>query len=918
MNEPLSAHDWQQVQRIFELALDCPADQLDALLLDECNSNSLIHQAVLKLLHRDQQLTRFAAEQANDHLLGIINQQEITTEIGRYRLIKKLQQGGMGQIFLAERSDNEFDKQVVVKLMRTELFISNWSKEKFRNERQILANLEHPNIARLLDGGTLNNGTPYVVMEYIQGKPITDYCIEQQPSLKQLIQLFLKLCSALEYAHQKLVIHRDIKPANILVTPEGEPKLLDFGIASESQFKIDDDNQSTQATDSPSGTPGYASPEQLLNQAQYASSDIYSMGILLYQLIGGKLPFSVNNTAHNKSDLLRQMGTVPKCLPTTRQGFTHWPSMGKELNLIIEHALQFEQNSRYQSCGELSRDLKRLLNQQPISIHPFSMAYRARKFILRNRMGVGLVATVLIMLCVFLINNINHTRQLELERDKAQQTKGFLIELFQISDPSESRGNTVTVREILDRGAERIESELQNQPKLQTDLMLTMGAVYRSLALYQQAESMLEQSVALSKQHFDISDPQLAEALMQLAWLYKQQREFTKAEKLSREALTLRQTHQPDNPIVIAKSLNNLGTILEDFDKTDEAEPLYREALDLRQQHLPPIHADIAVSLNNLAGLLRRKQDYSAAETLYKQSLDIRRELYGDEHPAIATILSNLGVFLRITEKHEEAEALHREALAVQLRLYDSEHPAVALAMLRLASTIGLTSQYSEAEILLQQALAIYQKLYDDDNFNVLRTLSNIGVLASKTGDFATSENAFRKVTRGFQNIYDGDHANIVLVMNNLAVTLILDGQYEAAETTLKQSLEMENRLNGNASTTVAEILVTSSTLYTKQGDHFQAQQLAEQALEIYQQRLEPMHWRLAMTNSVLADALTGLQQFEQAESLLLESYRLILEVKGKDIYITNQVVERLINLYAAWDKPERVEYYTARLGKPR
>ncbi len=913
MNDSLSAESWQLVQSIFEQALECNPEQLQSLLDAQCGDNQLIKQAVLQLLEHDRQLTKFATRQATSNLLDIISQQELTTEIGRYRLIKKLEQGGMGQIFLAERSDNEFDKQVVIKLMRAELFTSDLTRDKFRHERQILANLEHPNIARLLDGGTLNNGTPYVVMEYIQGIPITEYCHNNRLTLRQLLKLFLKLCDALEYAHRKLVIHRDIKPANILVTADGQPKLLDFGIAQENQHEAENSDRENSPGSLHSGTLGYASPEQLRNQPQYASTDIYSLGVLLYQLIGQKLPFDGRSNA----ELLKQMQTTPACQPTSGNVLKGWRSLGPELNLIIQHALQYQPSDRYQSCTELSNDLNRLLNLQPISVHSASRAYRTDKFIRRNPLGVGLGSTILLMLCIFLLNNANHTRRLEIERDKAEQAKDFLVELFVVSDPSESRGNTVTAREILDRGAQEIESELQDQPELQTDLMLTMGKVYRSLGLFDQSESMLQQSVDINKAQFDDSNPLLAEALMQLAWLYKERSEFSKAEALSRESLALRRQYHPDDLIALAAGLNNLGTILEDFGKQDEAEPLYREALAIRQAALPEIHADIAVSLNNLAGLVRANKQFAEAEVLYEQSLKIRRELYGDEHPAIAIILNNLAALLGETGKTEASIVYYRESLAMRQRLYEPGHPSIAIGMLRLASSLSSISQYSEAESLLNQALAIYQQLYDDDNFNVLRAMSNLGVLTTKSGNYDTSVAAFKKVIEGFHKIYSGDHANIVTIMNNLAIAQMLSGQLTAAEETLRHSREMEHRLNGDTSAKMAEILVTTATVEIRQGNYQPAEQLAREALDIYTPILDEGHWRIAMTNSVIASALTGQQKFEQAESILLQSYPVVMQEKGKDVYLANQVVERMIQLYSAWDKPERVEFYTAQLGTP-
>ena len=513
----MSAQDerWAQVETLFAAALEQAPEARDSFVEAAVDASDEVREDVASLLHAHaresgqlEASVRAAAgvaiEQA-DPLAGG------DARIGPYRVLRRLGTGGMGTVYLAERADAQFRQQVALKVVNRHL-VNDEIVRRFRTERQILADLDHPNIAHLLDGGTTADGLPYLVMEYVVGERIDAYCNARALALRERLALFLAVCDAVQYAHRNLVIHRDIKPSNILVTPDGAPKLLDFGIAKLMGTGAERGAALTRA-DERLMTPEHASPEQVRGEPVTTGSDVYALGILLYHLLTGERPYTPDDgsvaaleraiceTAPDKpSTVVMRAATragnaaapAPVPVPAPRRLAR---ALTGDLDNIVLMALRKEPARRYASAAQMAEDVRRYLDQRPVIARPDTWSYRTAKFLRRHTASVTAAAAVVVVLAAVVVY---YTQRLAGERDRAQDAErravretetskrvsDFLVELFRVSDPDKARGETITAREILDRGAERIDQELDDEPEVQAQLMDTMGLVYRSLGLY--------------------------------------------------------------------------------------------------------------------------------------------------------------------------------------------------------------------------------------------------------------------------------------------------------------------------------------------------------------------------------------------------------------------------------------------------
>ena len=551
----------------------------------------------------------------------------------------------MGTVYLAVRDDDQYEKQVAIKLVRRGMD-TDFIVDRFRHERQILASLDHTNIARLLDGGTTEDGLPYFVMEYIEGSPINQYCDDRRLSTVERVKLFRTVCSAVQYAHQNLVVHRDIKPSNIIVTPEGVAKLLDFGIAKLLALDAVGQAQAATVTMMRPMTPDYASPEQVRGRAITTAADIYSLGVLLYELLTGRRPYRVKTFTPQEIEQVICEQEPEKPSTAIDRGEAQNEKTRRrlrgDLDNIVLMAMRKEPERRYASVEQFSDDLRRHLEGLPVRARKDTLAYRAEKFVRRHKVGVAMAALMLALVVGAIVIVLGESRRAARERDKAERVSAFLVNIFKVSDPDEARGKTVTAREILDKGAERIEVELKDQPEVQATLMNTVGLVYRGLGLYEEAGVLIEKSLIIRRELHGGEHVEVAKSLNDLGWIYIEKQKPAEAEPLLREALDMRRRLLGDHPDV-AQSMNFLGFALFDKGDDDTAERLFRESLAMRRRFLGE-HMDVAQSLNNLGLTLHDKGDYDGAEPLFEEAIAIDRKLIYGDHPTVATHLNNLAL----------------------------------------------------------------------------------------------------------------------------------------------------------------------------------------------------------------------------------------------------------------------------------
>jgi serine/threonine-protein kinase len=823
---------WNEVKKVLEEALDRPAAERAAFLTSTCGEDDDLHREVESLLASEDELGDFIetpifqihAERAQPLVQGQI--------LGAYRILREIGHGGMGSVYLAERADDEFRKTVALKVIRRGMDTDEIVR-RFRSERQILANLDHPNIARLLDGGTTDDGRPYFVMERVEGQPIDRYCDAHGLSVQDRLELFRTVCGAVHFAHQNLVVHRDLKPGNILVTADGTPKLLDFGIA-----KLLGPGQPEGAFTSLGlrpMTPEYASPEQVSGGPITTASDVYSLGVLLYLLLSGRSPYGP--AAGDPESLARAIcevdpakpsSVVGRALTTERRGGAAEPTspdartlrrrLAGDLDNIVSMALRKEPARRYASVEQLSADLQRHLDGLPVIARRDTLGYLTAKFVGRHKLGVTAAAAILLLIVGSGITVLFLFRKAVREQERAERVASFLEDLFAIPNPNQSRGETITAREVLDRGTTQIAEGLEDEPQIRADLLDTMGRVYRNLGLYEPARKLLSEALQIRREVLGSDHLLVAVSLQNLALIHRDLGNDRAAEPLLRQALDLQKRQGATRTPDYAKGLNDMAAILEAKGQYAAAEALYRESLALKRTLLGERHEDVARGLNNLAHLLHSQGRYDEAEPLYRQALALRTELFGRDHPEVATTLNNLASLLEDRGDAAGAEKLYREILDLRRKIFGPRHPKVARSLSNLAFVLQVQGRHPEAEALYREALSIADERLDAGLDRAVY-LRNLASALLPQGRPAEAEPLARKALRIFQESTSAPAWRVADARSVLGACLAEMGRYQEAEPLLVSSYSTLKKDPGDGAKYAPDALQRVVTLYTAWGN---------------------------------------------------------------------------------------------------
>ncbi|HVS15628.1 MAG TPA: serine/threonine-protein kinase [Thermoanaerobaculia bacterium] len=884
------AERWQRMRQLFEQLVDLPLGRRQIALAEVRARDAELAARVESLLLSSEE----AASALDDAVAGALASAVADSgeraggelapgaRLGPYALEREIGRGGMGVVFLATRADHAYRAAVAVKVLR-ESFGGAELQTRFRTERQILADLDHPNIARLLDGGSTPSGRPFLVMEHIEGVPITEYCDRHTLGTEERLGLFLEVCAAVRFAHRNLVVHRDLKPANILVTASGQPKLLDFGIAK--LLEPERSGHTVAATEAGARlmTPGYASPEQILGETVTTATDVFSLGVLLYELLAGCLPWAEGETLPQA--VRRVLAETPPRPPST--ALSRVPSaatdprtteevaaargldpglLRRRLQGDLDHialmALRREPERRYASVDHLADDVRRHLDGLPVSARPSTTLYRARKFISRHREAVGIaaaLATLLISMVAFYTLRLRQERaEAQAEAAKARQVSEFVVELFEVSDPSRSRGETITARELLDQGRRRIRG-LDAEPEVQAALMDTIGNVYRALALYEDAEPLLEGALDQRRRLVPGGvSPGVAESLQSLGRLRSSQGDAVAAEDLQRRALEIWRTLGTEDGAELARSWDDLGAAL--FDRGDyaEAERAHRTALAIWQSRPDGAREERARSLDRLAAALHEQGRYDEAEAHYREALAVKLAVHGEGSLEVSDSHSNLGNLLRYVDRVEESEAAHRRALEIRRQVLGSDHPDLTTSLNSLAVVLASQERLEEALPLFQEALDI--------------RVQSLGA----------------------------DHPRVGVPLTGLADATRRLGRLEEAEALYSRSVDLHRRSLPAGHPFIAHPLLGLGSTRAARGDHREAASLYREALEIRRSALEPTHWEIPYTESLLGRELVRLGEVEEGLELLARSHQRLVELLGPDNTRSVAAAERLREALAA------------------
>jgi serine/threonine protein kinase/Tfp pilus assembly protein PilF len=719
--------------------------------------------------------------------------------IGPYRVLRTLGTGGMGEVYLAERADAQFEQQVAIKVVHGgALAVSMHSRLKL--ERQILAQLDHPNIAHLLDGGALPDGSAYIVMEYVDGVAIDEFCDSNRLDINARLKLFQTVCAAVHYAHQNLIVHRDLKPSNILVTAGGVPKLLDFGIA-----KLLDDRQAARHTlavtqaDIRIMTPDHASPEQVRGQSITTSSDVYVLGVLLYKLLCGTSPFFISSMRLSeieraiceKDPLAPSQMVSGEELPESSSVAAARGSTAKrlkrgligDLDNIVLMAMRKEPERRYGSAEQLAGDIQRYLDGKPVIARRDTVSYRTSKFVKRHWLPVSAAAAATFMIIAFSITTYVQSVRIAAERDRVEQQRevaeheraraeevsSFLVNLFKLSDPGENRGNQVTAREILDSGAKRLQEGLQNQPATKAALLSTVGSVYDSLGQFRDALPLLDESLRLEGQSQDSSR---VDTLLELGRARIGSGNLPAAEAPLQEALRLAQHDAGATSVAAGHAIWSLGMLRFEQGQIGEAKDLYLRSLDiLDKSHAP--QTDVSVVLSDLAKVYVLEQQWQLAKQTHERALEIDRRVLGDDDPRVAFRLHNLAIVAQNMGDLKLAETLYLDALKRQEHIYGDRHPETIAAKGNYGLLLQREGRLSEAEPLLRSALEARLAVNGPDHFLVGYGRVSLAILLHDKGDLAAAENEFRQALAIYDKSLPANHQYRASLLMHFARLLV-------------------------------------------------------------------------------------------------------------------------------------------------
>ncbi len=894
----MSGSDSPDVEAISRRARELGPRERRAFVLESCKGDTALASLVMAGLDESESAAGFWDAEPGDP------GDQVSLEgrrIGVYRLLRSLGRGGMGEVYLAERDDRQYHQQVAIKLVRRGLLSSN-VQGRLRIERDILATLDHPNIARLLDGGRLADGTPYLIMEYIDGEPIDDYCDRRRLDVEARLELFRTVCSAVHCAHQNLVVHRDLKPGNILVTAEGVVKLLDFGIA-----KLLDAGQSAHTVavthvNYRMMTPDHASPEQVLGQPITTASDIYVLGVLLYELLTGLRPFDIGDgrlaaveraicerpAAAPSAALARLASDDPGlleriCAARSTSASRLMRRLRGDIDNIVLMAMRKEPERRYGSAERFAEDIVRHLAGLPVAARPDTWTYRTGKFVSRHRFAVPVAATGVLMLTAFAVTTAIQSSRIARERDaaaaertRAEQVSSFLVELFELSDPVAGSGREVTARELLDAGARRIGTSLSGQPETRALLLGTIGRVYGSLGHYGDARRLLEDSLAERRRLYGETHPEVAEALKTLGDTLLGQGDLSGADRRLHAALAMQTAIFGDDAVETAETLQSLGRLERDRGALEDAEAHFHAALEIYARHGLDSAPVTSSTLNDLASLYLHRARHEEAERLYRRALEIDQAALGQEHPQVAHHIHNLAVTLQSQGRLDDAAPLFRQSVAMLERALGPEHPQVIDARGNLGRFLHLRGEFEDAERTLRDVVALNRKVRGPAHTFTAYDQVSLGLLLVDSGRMESAIGEFRSALQIYASTLPAGHLYVASALTGLGRALAALGEGVEAEASLRR------------------------------------------ALGIWLSQLSEGDLQVAVARNALGESLLLQGRYAEAEPLLRDTFPLLARSATVSEASRSRAHAAIETLYREWGRPGEASRYFASLDEHR
>ncbi len=888
---------WERLQELFSRAADLTEEEQGAFIAREAGDDTHLREELTKLLDADRGKSTTPLTHAVGAALERTTRDRRKAVLGRivnnYRLVSILGHGGTGTVYLAERADRQYSAQVAVKIIDAATIHGDLG-QRFRAERQILASLNHANIARLVDAGETDEGQPYLIMEYVHGEPLDRYCDQQRLDIRNRLELFLQICSAVQYAHQNLIVHRDLKPANILVTPEGIPKLLDFGIAK--LLDVSGDAAAVLALTRMNDrllTPEYASPEQILGRAVTTASDVYALGVVLYELLTGFRPYSVPASAsqlelerticisdpERPSAALKREAAESGPEKLSSIGAARGLSVDKllrrlsgDLDSIVLRALRKEPQHRYASVEQLAADIRRYLSREPVFARQGNWTYYSSRFIRRHAFGVAAGTGFAVFLAVFAVVMSIQAQRIAAERDRAtvegaraESVSEFMLRIFEASDPFEARGSTVTARELLDRAGRNIRGDLSQHPEVRARLLEAIGRAYRRQNEYELSVSFLEEAEHLRRQLPDPDGSRRASILTELAMSLREAGDLAAAQKALNEAISLSEANKAVNSLTYAKLLTNLGRVEQAAGNIASAKSYFERSLALHRRLLGPNHSEVASVLLDLSSVHLWEDDLEQAERRVREAVRIYEATTPNLYPD--RVMANVGLaeILVWQGRMDEASPLLEKSLENQIRLYGptSRQVAAAYALLsRVRASQGLTE---EAEGFAREALRINLDTLGPVHKDTAYSRAALANLLIKRRNYSEAEEQLRQSLAVYEQTLPPDHPYVASSEHLLGEVLLRKRELNDAEALLTAAMNRWKRTNSPA-------------------------------------------WRAARSESALGEVLHLQGRNAEAEQHLTQAYKVLAADEGADRDARIAARERVERFYTARGQRERLE----------
>ncbi|HEU4531942.1 MAG TPA: tetratricopeptide repeat protein, partial [Steroidobacteraceae bacterium] len=883
---------WQRVESVFRQAIHAAESERSALLDAECQGDTDLRIYVEEMLAADVTSDRRLRDAIGATAEAVACSAATSWNgrmLGAYRIEGRIAAGGMGVVFRARRSDAQFEREVAIKLLSSPL-ASDDARRRFRAERQILANLNHPNIAQLLDGGTTEEGTPYLVMEYVDGLPIDAYCDQARLGINERLALFAQVCAAVQYAHQHLVVHRDLKPSNILVTADGTPKLLDFGIAKLLASGAGGNGEAV--SDQTIGdarylTPRHASPEQVRGASITTATDIYSLGVLLYELLCGRFPYVVTSTApleleraicdsepmepsaalraaSDVDEIARRRGTAPEVLARKVAG---------ELDNIVLKAMRKEPQRRYATASELADDIRNHLEYRPVLARPDTWRYRTRKFLQRHALAASLsvaaVALIAGVITFYTARLAAERDRLALERATSEEVSAFMVGLFENANPNRTEPN-VTARQVLDEGAAGIERLRKEQPLVASRLMISMSRAYSGLGSYERAHELLQGALEIRTRLRGPESLPTAEAMHYLGAVQGEMREYKTALETLREALRIRELRAGVDSLAAGETLSRMSQVYMRLGDYGAARDVLLRALPIYEAEHgadSPITAEVLTMLGSYHIYV---DEHDRARELLQRALSIREQAFGADDIRVVANVHNLGRLEWQAGRFGDGLVHYRRALAIKEKHLGPLHPDVGLTLYGLATSSQHNGELREARAYYDRAVALQEQVLGPDDYYLAMSLSGRGFLLLEIGDLAGAKASLTRSLAIAEKKWGPFHPDLRAPLAGLAKTEVALGNFDLAAVHLDRALKIVEAQFPPEHVDVLRTLSTIATMHRIAGRHALARGEFEEVLARFERSVGTKHPFATEALFGMGETLKHAGELERAEGFYL------------------------------------------------